>query len=261
MNLVILIALGVLVISIVVIVSITMRHISQLRILNVETDTKAKSRKKKEEIILKRLSSGSAPAAKLGRAMSKTLTHLRRTGRKSIHRLRDLEAHYRDLKKKGSGGESLTTDQLAKAFDEASQLLREDKIAQAEKKYIEIISLNPREVKAYENLGRLYTKTKQFDQAEQSLRFASKLSPNDASVSASLGELYMTEEQWTRALEELGKAIEKRSGNAKYLDRYIETALQLKDSEKALSALEQLKTSNPENQKIAEFEERIEALQ
>lgn len=261
MNIVIMIAGGLFLAALVVLVGIALRHMPKLRVLNVETDARVKSRQKKEELILKRLTRGSAPAAKLGKAAAVFGKEMRRVGRRSIHRLRALEAHYQDLKRKGNLEGSLSQDKLAKALDEASGLVKEEEWAQAEKKYIEIISLNPKEVKAYEHLGRLYTKMKQFDQADQCLRFATKLRPKDASVRASLGELYMQEEQWTRALEELGKAIEKRPGNPKYLDRYIETALQLRDVSAVKRALEQLEGVNPENKKIEEFKERLEALQ
>lgn len=260
MTLLLIIASVVFFLSLAVLAAIAVRHLSELRVLNIETDVRAKSDKKKEELILGRLFSGSAPSAKLLRAFKSVASELRRSGRRTVHRLRALESHYQDLKRKGAHAGSLSSDELIRALDEAAELARKEEWTQAEKKYIEIISFNPKEVKAYEHLGRLYTKMKQFDQAEQCLRFAAKLRPADASVRASLGELYMGEEQWTRALEELGRAIEKRPGNPKYLDRYIETALALKDALKARMALMQLKESNPENQKIAEFEERIQGL-
>ena len=250
----------VLLLSLLVLAAVALRHLPELRVLNIETDVQAKSHKKKEELILGHLLQGSAPMAKLGRALKGTTQHLRRIGRRSVHRLRALESHYQDLKRLGKQKGNLSQDELLRALDEAAALVREEEWTQAEKKYIEIISFNPKEVKAYEHLGRLYTKTGQFDQADQCLRFAAKLRPDDASVRASLGELYMGNGQWTRALEELGRAIEKRPGNAKYLDRYIETALALKNMEKAQAALDQLKESNPENQKIVEFEARLNAL-
>ncbi|KKW37186.1 MAG: Tetratricopeptide TPR_1 repeat-containing protein [Candidatus Giovannonibacteria bacterium GW2011_GWA2_53_7] len=250
----------VLFIAFVVLVVIVSRHFPELRILNVKTDARVQSQKKKEDLILGRLARGSGVSVKLGKALKTTGEELRRVGRRSIHRLRDLEVHYQELKRKGDQTGNLSQDELLKVFEEATELVREEDWAQAEKKYIEVISLNPKEVKAYEYLGRLYIKMKQFDQADQCLRFATKLRPNDASVRASLGELYMIEEQWTRALEELGRAIAKRPGNPKYLDRYIETALALKDVEKVKIALRQLQESNPDNQKIEEFEERLAEL-
>ncbi len=260
MTLLLVILGSVFLLSLLALTAIALRHLPELRVLNIETDVQAKSHKKKEELILGRLLHGSAPMAKLGRAINGTTQHLRRIGRRSVHRLRALESHYQDLKRRGKQKGNLSQDKLLHALDEAAVLAREEEWAQAEKKYIEIISLNPKEVKAYEHLGRLYTKTGQFDQADQCLRFAAKLRPDDASVRASLGELYMGNGQWTQALEELSLAIEKRPGNAKYLDRYIETAIALKNIEKANRALGQLKESNPENQKIMEFEARLEEI-
>ncbi|MDA1038420.1 MAG: tetratricopeptide repeat protein [bacterium] len=254
------IALVVVVIALIVLFIVAARHIPQLRALNVESDEKEKTRRVKEAIILKRLSRGSEPAIKVGKLLKAIFVHVRSLGRRSIHRLRALEEHYQDLKHRGEKGTVLNTDELTKAMDEASQLVRDEQFSQAEKKYIEVISLNPRKVHAYESLGRLYTKIKQYDQAEQSLRFALKLSPQDASVRASLGELYMQEEQWSRAMEELAIAIEKRSGNPKYLDRYIESALMAKKPIEAKDGIGKLKASNPDNQKIKEFEERLASL-
>lgn len=260
MTIILWIALGVFLVSMLILLTVALRHVGEVQVVNTDTDERAKSRKKKEEIILQRLSRGASPAVKIGKIASASLGHLRRLGRRSIHRLKDLETHYQDLKYKGEAT-TISKDQLSKVLEEASQLVRDEEYALAEKKYIEVISVHPKEVKAYEYLGRLYIKMKQYDQADQCLRFAVKLRPDDASVHASLGELYMNEEQWTRAVEELGRAIEKRPGNPKYLDRYLEATLGGKRADLARKGLDQLKASNPENQKIEEFEARIEALQ
>lgn len=252
--------LSVFVVAVFVLVWITVRHFSELRVLNIETDAKLQTQRKKEELILNRLSRGEGVVGRVLKSMEHVGTLIRRVGRRAVHRLKDLETHYQDLKRKSHAPQIASTEELTKALEEAYELVRQEAWVQAEKKYIEIISLDAKNVKAYEYLGRLYTKMKQFDQAEQCLRFATKLRADDASVRASLGELYLLEEQWTRALEELGKAIEKRPNNPKYLDRYVEAALMLKDRVKAQTALDQLKESNPENQKITEFEERLSSL-
>jgi tetratricopeptide (TPR) repeat protein len=260
MDIIIIISLVIFLAGATLLLIISARHIPQMRVLNVETDIQLKSRRKKDEIILKKFSEGNGLIPKTGRAVVRVFSFLRRAGRRSIHRLRSLENYYDNLKRRKSASDSLTVDQVARALDEALQLAHEEKFAQAENKYIEIISLDPRAVKAYEYLGRLYTKTKQFDQAEQSLRFAAKLQPNDASVRASLGELYMMEENWNMAVEELEKAIAKRGTNAKYLDMYIEAALAAKLTDSVRNGIKKLKEANPENQKIEEFEKRLEEM-
>ena len=260
MSLIILIQLLVLLASGLVIGWFAVRHFSQLRVLNIETSAKERNRKMKEELILRRFANrGGKPVVILGNLMKAGATQLRRAGRRAVHKLRDLESQYQTVEKQVKGVK-LTRDQLQKMVEAANTLVRQEKYSQAEKKFIEIISLNPRYSEAYEYLGRLYTRRKEYEQALQSLSFAKKIDPENPSIMASLGELYESNGQFQKALEQFEEAVEMRPGNPKYIDGMLEAALSAKNLTAAERALELLKEANPENQKIGSFEERIQAL-
>lgn len=253
-------ALVVLACSLGVLAALALRHLPQVRTVNVASDDQAKARAVKEEIILRRVVEGSGTLGTLWRALVLVGRESRRGGRRLVHHLRALEDRYQDLKRRGSREELPSTEMLKHTLEEAATLVRDEEYAQAEKKYIEVISLHPRLTAAYEHLGRLYGKMKQYDQAVETLKFALKLSPKDASVHASLGEIYTATEQWQLAMQEFQTAVRKRAANAKYLDGYIESALDAKRPDEAAEGMALLRNANPENQKFAEWEERLTAL-
>ena len=76
----------------------------------------------------------------------------------------------------------------------------------------------------------------------------------------SMAELETGLKNHAKACEFAKKAVDKRPGNPKYLDMYIEAALAAKlfaDAQEGIKSLEQV---NPENQKISEFKERLDNL-
>jgi hypothetical protein len=76
----------------------------------------------------------------------------------------------------------------------------------------------------------------------------------------SLGEAYAKRLEWNRALVEFDRAVLKRPGNPKYLDLFIESALAAKRPEEAARGIALLRKVNKENKKLAEFDERLTAL-
>lgn len=247
-------------ISVVVIVLILVRKMPQLRVINVDSIPKERTRKIKEQIILqkfqrasgKKLKGISLLAVMIGRTIS-------RAGRRVVQRLYSLEQYYQKLKRSASEGQhAYDTETIHRLVDEAENLRQKEEWIPAEKIYIDIISHNPKNVDAYEGLGNLYLANGQIHQARETLQFSLRLSPNDASVLVSLAELESKQEQPKFALVHLKKAILKRPKNPKYLDLYIEVSLKAGSLKDAAEGMRRLKEVNPENQKIQDFEERFQ---
>jgi len=246
-------------ISLLVIVIILFRKISYLRVINVDSIPKERTRKLKEQIILQRFQrSGNEKVRVVAKQMTVLGKALSRLGRRAVQRLYALEQNYQRLKRSASEGQhAYDQETIHRLVKEAEELLEKDEQIPAEKIYIDIISHNPKSVDAYEGLGNLYLDHEQYDQARETLQFALRLSPNDASVYTSLAELETKLGNDKVAVQHLKRAVQKRSKNPKYLDLYIEAALKAGSLKDAQEGIKLLKEVNPENQKIPDFEERF----
>ncbi|MCX6715362.1 MAG: tetratricopeptide repeat protein [Candidatus Uhrbacteria bacterium] len=253
------IPLVLIVVGIISVVSLLIRKMPQLRVINVDSIPKERTRKIKEQIILQKFQRASGDKMKgvtsLALMIGRTFS---RTGRRIVQRLYTLEQYYQKLKRSASEGQhAYDAETIHRLIEEAETLRQKDELIPAEKMYIDIISHNPKSVDAYEGLGNLYLANNQFDQARETLQFSLRLSPNDASVLVSLAQLEMKLDQPKSSLVHLKKAIQKRPKNPKYLDLYIEVSLKAGSLKDAQEGIKRLKEVNPENQKIQDFETRF----
>lgn len=247
----------VLIISLGLLIFIFWKKMPQLALLNVGSLPEEKTKQVKEQLLQKRLE----------RVLRKRFSFLfgffsrfwqlvNRFGRRLVQKIYIVEQRYRKMQK-NVVTEALDYGAAKKAMEEAAELVKKEEYFLAEKKYIEILSQLPKHVKAYEALGNLYLLDRKYNQARETFGFALKLKPDDASVHAALGELENKENNLAAAFSRFAKAIEIRPNNPRYLDFFIEAAINTKNFSEARHGLDHLKEVNPENQKIVEFEERI----
>jgi len=245
-----------LVASLVVAAAVIVRKIPQLRILNVAALPEEKVRQLKEFLLQQRfqriIKERFGFLVKIG---SKAWLAGGRQGRRLVQKVYALEEQYR--KRQKISPSTIDAESIRKAMDEAEELVNQEEYFGAEKKYIEIISQHPKHVKAYEALGYLYVLDHKYEQAHETYNFALKLNPDDASVHAALGELETKEGNYQAALIEFAKATEIRPNSPRYLDFFIEAAIAAGNAAEAQRGLNKLKEVNSENQKLADFEERI----
>lgn len=247
-------------ISLLVVVAVIIRKIPQLRVIDVDSIQKERSKKIKEQLILSKLQrTGGARLQKGAKVFSSVGKEVSRYGRRAVQKLYRLEQYYQKLSKSASEGiHQYSEETIKKRLEEANKLIREDEFIPAEKIYIDIISHNPKSIEAYEALGNMYLANDQVDQAKETLSFTLTLSPDDASVNVSLADVAMKQDKPNDALNYLRNAVEKRSKNPKYLDYYIEIALQVGSLKDARSGISTLKEVNPENKKIVDFEKQFQ---
>jgi len=159
---------------------------------------------------------------------------------------------------------------------EASELVANDRFDAAEKKYIEIIGLDPRNFEAFRELGDVYYRKQSFDEAKQTLEHALQLkrkaeltekgeqeNPKDISLAQIYYLLALINEEggeYGKAIANLKKALKIEQNSPRYLDRLIEVSIIKKDKIAALDAYKQLEAANPENQKLEQFRTRIGEL-
>lgn len=237
------------------------RHLSELRVLNVESLPGAREKKMKQTIIADRM-------RRMGRekmqALKTTLAPVGRVSARLGERMKShiarLELSYEQAKRLALGSRGKRTAQIVGLLREAEEFVHQERFEDSEKKYIAVVTLDPKNVDAYEGLGTLYMNMKKFDEAREAFGFILKMRKVDASVETSLGEVALAEGRPEVALPHFKRAVDRRPGNPKYLDFLIETALAVGFKKDAEHGLALMRETNPENKKIGEWERRIADL-
>lgn len=183
---------------------------------------------------------------------------------------------------------------IAALLKDAETALLSSQYEEAEHRYIEVIRLAPRNIEAYRGLGRLYFEMEHWKEAEEIYLYIVKLDPRDTRALNRLGMIAMEREQWNDAvryfkrtvevegdiavryydlssaylklekfdlaIQAFEKVMELEPHNPKYLDAFLELALDRKDATRATEIFNHLKMANPDNQKLEEFGRRIDGL-
>ncbi|MBU4360404.1 tetratricopeptide repeat protein [Patescibacteria group bacterium] len=186
-------------------------------------------------------------------------------------------------------------EKINQKFVQANELTQEEKYSQAEKIYLEIISIDPNNEEAYLGLAKIYSKQKDFEHAKELYDHILKKDKKSSHAFSGLGNLAAETGNWARAksnyqksielsnkknaehfldlataeynlgnpgraLTAVRKASEIEPNNPKYLDFLIDAAIINKNKILALDAFNKLKTINSDNQKLAEFKKRIQEM-
>ncbi len=161
---------------------------------------------------------------------------------------------------------------------EAEELAREARFEAAEKKYIEIIGLDPKNFRAFRNLGEVYLKNQNLNEAKQTFEHALRLKKVSsgqtgktkinlskdievAQVYFLLAQVFEATNDLAKTIAYLKRALKIEKNSPRYLDRLIEVSILKKDKITAMQAFSDLETANPENQKLVSFKERIDGLE
>ncbi|MDO8625991.1 MAG: tetratricopeptide repeat protein [Candidatus Magasanikbacteria bacterium] len=165
----------------------------------------------------------------------------------------------------------------------------------AESAFIAAIKLDPKCAAAYHGLAKTYMGRESWEEARQTLLFLAKLDPSNDNVFAALGEvaeklgdvgkaieyyqeavilndalsprfyhlaeLLLKENQPAVAREAVVSALALEPKNPKYLDLLVETAILMGDQDEAERGFQEMRLVNPENQKLAEWKERIAKIE
>jgi tetratricopeptide (TPR) repeat protein len=184
--------------------------------------------------------------------------------------------------------------QIERLVDDAEALSRQDDFEVAEKKLIEAIALDSKNIEAFRALAHLYFEKKDYEEAKQTFEHVLKLSDNDEDAYEGLAAIASQEGDYPHAKEELAallrinnqksdtyfnlallcettkdfheslanikKALALEANNPRYLDLWLRISIIIKDKVEAYEAFSRLKEVNPENQKLAELKAEIDEL-
>ncbi len=234
------------------------KKIPQLRILDPESLPEERTKRLKHDLIRQRVTrAGSKPLGSINKQVVKPLgTGLQNFFRRVAGKLTAVERRYQEKQKQTSTGK-YKKEALHDLVEEGKKLMDEELWDRAEKKFIDVIGVDSKNIESYESLGRLYLAKKDYQSAKETFEFLAKLSKGDPSVIASVGEVAEKLGEDEVAFRNFKKAVELSPKNPKYLDFLITAAIKVKDWHEAQSAIDRLKEVNPDNNKIAAFEAEI----
>ncbi len=282
------------------IIFLIVKKFPQLTLLDVESIPEVKEEKKKDEFLKKRAAKKTQEKKEHKKVKWQPIVALSKNAqsgvRSFIGTLEKKVFHINFTKIRAKKiAEGITPEQeIVVLLREADKAQSAKNLEQAEKKYIEVIRLDPKCVDAYRGLAEVYVDLDQTKEAEETYKFLHHLVPTDDSVYVSLAELAETEgkttqaiqyyekslllndsvssrfaklaglledeKQYPAALEAIGQAVELEPQNPKYLDNLIELAIMVGNKELADESYKKLRMVNPNNQKLPLFKEKIQAL-
>lgn len=282
--------------ALIAIVATVSRHLGSLANVNVDDQPEAGPNRLKRDLLeqrlRRRLQHLSGPAFGRVRGWGSSLYG---TLHRAAERLVELEETYRRRLLRRPLGDVLAHQQaIASLLREAELLELDEKFDQAERRYLDVLKLDSRHVETYELLGRLYYRQRRYDEARQTFEFLTRLhggaeagygglglvaaergdlaaaaaayrqslrlNPDVASVHYNLAKVHAALDDLDSAAREVGAAIALEPANPRYLDYGVEVAILQRDRSAAQELLDRLAEANPENTKLAQHREAIEAL-
>lgn len=258
--LIIIVSLGVIIFSYV-------KNFNRLATINIKSIPKEKEDQVKNRIMVERLSRKFfntknfliKVTGPLGEAISKYFSN-------SYQKILEMEKSHlqRPLKKLDINQE------ISEKLVEAKNLLSAQALDQAEEVCISIVELNPRNIDVYEILTKIYLEKKEYKKAREVSRYLLKLlsksgsEPVDkhrlANNYVDLGWIYQMEAKYSQSLANYQQAVNLEPNNPRFLDLLLKISIILKNKDLANKVFNDLRQSDPDNQKLADIKEEINNL-
>ena len=270
------IPLVLIIISLIIIINIVVKKFSALASLDVASIPAEKEAIFKERIMSNRLKREYFKYySKVIKILRPSLTAINGLSKNLYRKLIDFKENYN----RESSLVLNADDHIARLFIEADELSKNNNSDEAEKRYIEIISLDSQNVKAFRSLGQLYTVVKKYQEAEQTLAHVLRLINKEIGQASSevagakdevnmqlaetyfdLAEVNKNKNNLAEAINCVDEALNIVPNNPRYLDTKLEISIMNKDKKTALETYDALAEANPENQKLDEIKKKIEEL-
>ncbi len=274
---------------------VVFRHWKEIALLDPNSIKEERERQKREQLILRRLERFRAnqiePMKRVGRGLWQSFAQ---GYARMEERLKSLEAFYRQTKRPFAAVAPSTRERLIALLGEARSLMRDLKWAEAERRFLEMLSLDARSADAYKGLGAIYLKQKLYEQARETYQFLIKMKRADHATYAGLAEIAEAEGDRARAEQMRLKAVEtsprqphrhaelagfylargepakawpsaKRASDlepasAKYLELSLESAILLGDQNEARARLDRLRLLTEDRARYQMWKEKVETL-
>lgn len=275
---------------------IVIRHWHDIALLDPSSLKDERERKRREDLIMRRFermrSEKFRPFKRMGREVGLALE---RTQKRLNERVRAVESLYQTAKQPFAAMAPSTRERITTLLTEARSLTRDLKWAEAERRYLEALSLDARHAEAYRGLGHMYTKQRLYPQAKETFEFLLKLkkaddatyaglaeicefegkleeaknfrikavesSPRQPHRHAELAEFYLRHEDAKKALPAAEAAVKLEPSSAKYLELSLEAAILLLDRKEAERLYDRLRLLTQDTSRFRSWKEKIEELE
>jgi tetratricopeptide (TPR) repeat protein len=252
--------------SLAVIIFIIIRKFPALAILDVENMPEEKAAKIKEKIIGERLRRDWRHFEYRWRELLAVKETFGNAWKKWWKKLEARRQHYRQEKKLQSASPAVRIEHLLRQAKDFFKNADDKALAEAEKKLIEVIRLDAKNLTAFMELGKVYYQGRKFSEAKQTFLYALKLlelqddKNKEAEVNFMLSDINKNLGNIDEARENVLESLKIEPNNPRYLDMLLELCIMKKDKDFARNIYTHLATVNPDNQKLAQWQEEIDKL-
>lgn len=170
---------------------------------------------------------------------------------------------------------SKLTGRLGKLWDIAHQGMRENRFLRAEKALLTILKIDEKNAAAYNRLGILYAKQKEYKDAIDCFEIASSIETNASSLH-NLGLIYYETENYDKAATAFEQAlkledgmaarhvayakVQEKLGNDKLMFIELEKAVELEPNKESLTLLHKAYESRGQDQQAKILEHKLKKL-
>ena len=254
------ILLGIIAVSLLAIIVIVIKKFPYLSSLNTSELQREKENVQKQKILserLKRKTKGFVEKATyklgpIGKFFRKIYAAL-------YSRAKILEQKYQmqlNLSKKPD----VIKQRIRTLLEEGKEYIDKEEWSEAENRYIEVLSFEPKHIEAYKALGDVYVAKKDYLSAQQTFEHILKLDKKLIDVYIDLSEVLCHLGKDKKALEQLQKGLDIEPNNPRNLAAVLTLAVEMKNFKIASQTLHTLESANPDNKKLSEWKEKVRAL-
>lgn len=167
------------------------------------------------------------------------------------------------------------SDQLSKLWDIAHQGMRENRLLRAEKALLTILKMDQKNAAAYNRLGILYAKQKEYKDAIDCFEIASSIEPTASSLH-NLGLIYLETENYHKAAAAFEQALKlednlaarhiayakvnEKLGNDKIVLAELERAVELEPNKESYMLLHKAYDSRGMNEQADDIAHKLQTL-
>ena len=283
------------VLALAVAVFIMYKHWREIRLLDPQSIREERLKAERAKVIERRFERVSADRlaaiTRIGRELG------RRTSERyhrALERLQSLDKVYRTVTSPLSAMAPSQRERIKTLLTEARALMRDLKWADAERRCLEVLSMDARHAEAYKLLGQIYLKQKLYPQAMETFEYLIKTRKADDATYAGLAEIceasgnltraeamrlkavdasprqpyrqaeaaqfFLARGEAGRAWPYAARASELEPQSAKYLELSLETAILLGDRNEAEARYRRLRLLSDDPNRFQAWKEKIEAL-
>jgi tetratricopeptide (TPR) repeat protein len=275
---------------------VVVRHWKEIRMLDPHSIKEQRQKEEREKLITRRFERVSADRVAALQRFGRTIARkTKESYKRTEERLQSFDNLYRKVKSPFAAMAPSQRERIKTLLSESRSLIRDLKWADAERRLLEVLSLDQRQSDAYKLLGTMYLRQKLYPQARETFEFLVKTRKADDATYAGLAEIAEAEGNFQIAEAMLVKAAEasprqphrhaelaafyikrgtpakawpyaKRAselepGSAKYLEQSLEAAILLGDRKEARARYNRLRLLSEDPARFQVLKDRVEAIE